>query len=192
MKRNFILILAIFITLQGLAQSKINYRGGLNFLSSSVNLAGDKFAPSLGFFVGGIYNLPVKNTKFHIRPEISFSKERFNYIAPGGKDLNINYTFNYLKLPIMAGYQLNNKLELEAGIQNSLLINSTYEQLGKKGKNYAAASSFGLGLGIRYPLENKGLILHLRYLKGLTCVCYTGEGDPEKISGIQLGIIYTK
>lgn len=190
--RLYLLTILIFVgsTLM-YAQPKIDYRGGVNFFSSSVNLAGDKFVPSLGFYLGAIYNLTVKNTKLHIRPEISYSKERLKYIAPRTTDMNIKYTFNYLNLPIIASYQLKSKLEIEGGVQYALLINSTYKQFGRL-KNYAAKTSFGLGFGLRYPIVDKGVILQARYIKGLTCVCNGLEGDPEKLSGIQLGIIYNK
>lgn len=195
MKRNFIFILFIISSIQVYAQSKINYRAGLNLFKSNVNWGGDKFYALPGFYFGGIYNIPLKNTKIRIRPEISYTKERFQYRAPIGNEWNIKFIFNYLNIPIMAGYKVNEKLDLEGGLQYALLINSNTSQRGVKYKNFPAKTSYGLGIGFRYSLHPSGIILQARYSKGLKCVCrldknYAREIDPEKISGLELGIIF--
>jgi hypothetical protein len=108
-------------------QSTFGAKGGINiagttFKDPSPFSDGDAKA-RLAFYLGVYANRPV-NDKFSIQPELLFSSQGLR-LADNGNRENWRNVMNYLNIPIMAQYKINDRFYAEAGPQIGILLSST-------------------------------------------------------------------
>ncbi len=148
-------------------------KGGLNF----ANLTGDDsdgFKGLTSFHIGGVAELRVFQN-LALQPELLFSTQ-------GAKVENEQYKLNYLSLPVMAKFYLNDALSVQAGPTFGVLLSQT--------KNVAVNDTntfdFGLAGGLEYKIIG-GLFVQGRYGVGFTDMA---KDANVRNSVIQLSIGY--
>lgn len=111
-----IVILSIALTLNA-QDIKFGAKAGANIASvtGEIESAGSRVA----FHLGGMAEIPISNELF-IQPELLFSSQ-------GYKVDNGTGTLNYINLPIMGKYFVNEELSIEAGPQIGYLLSATIE-----------------------------------------------------------------
>ncbi len=108
-------------------QPTFGAKGGINIAGTTYKdpspfSDGDTKA-RLAFYLGVYMNRPV-NEKFSIQPELLFSSQGLR-LADSGTGTNRRTVMNYLNIPIMAQYRINDRFYAEAGPQIGLLLSST-------------------------------------------------------------------
>ena len=108
------------------AQPTFGAKGGINVASTTFKdpspfSTGDAKA-RLAFYLGIYANRPV-NDKFSIQPELLFSSQGLR-LADDGSRQNRRTVMNYLNIPIMGQYKINDRFYAEAGPQIGLLLSA--------------------------------------------------------------------
>lgn len=116
MKNTYVLILMVIVMASSLnAQDiKIGAKAGVNFASVTGDIESVK--TKMGFHIGGVAEIPI-NESFYVQPELLFSSQ-------GYKLDNGTGTLNYLNLPIIGKYYVNDQLSIEAGPQIGYLLSA--------------------------------------------------------------------
>lgn len=123
------------------------------------------------------------NDKFSIQPEILYSSQGSKFKDPSDDLVSkLDYTLDYINVPIMAKYYVMDGLSVQAGPQVGFLTKSEIKLSGSKGsetidnKEFVNSIDFGLNFGIGYDLP-LGLFFDARYNLGLTKVNKNIEED---------------
>ena len=102
-----------FINVVAYSQVTFGVKSGINIATTKDIIAFPK--NKIGWYGGGFTIIPV-HAKFFLQPEIQYSSKGYGvnqrnpYNAP-----NPNYRFNYLCIPILAGYKIDKKTSLLFG-----------------------------------------------------------------------------
>ena len=161
-KISLFLVLALCYILNTQSQEvRFAVKIGPNFSSvagDGENANGDL---KVGFHFGGVWDVPF-STKFSLQPEALISREVYEY-GIGLTTRNVNST--YLRIPILAKYNLVKGFSVEAGPSIGLLIAS-------KVKDYTVRDNFktvdaAASVGASYEMD-RGLFFSARYNLGLT------------------------
>lgn len=185
---------------------KFGAKAGLNFATLTGDLEDVKGRTSFHF--GGIAEIII-NEEFAVQPELLYS-------AQGAKYDDATFALDYLYVPIMGKYFINDEFSLEAGPQFGYLLSAKLKDKssgnGGNGGNIdttsrgsqvgeVAASNedikdgvksfdFGLNIGASYILKN-GINLSLRYYLGLANGNNLEDNDGDfKNSVFQLSVSY--
>ncbi|WP_298554871.1 porin family protein [uncultured Algibacter sp.] len=111
-----IVILSLVLTVNS-QDIKFGAKGGINFASASGDIKSTGSRTALHF--GGMAEIPL-STEFYLQPELLFSSQ-------GYKVANGTGTLNYLNLPIIGKYYVNEELSIEAGPQIGYLLSATIQ-----------------------------------------------------------------
>ena len=133
MKKIYSLATIMFFALSAQAQVTLGLRGGAN-LSSITHNSEYSENPKFKFgATGGVYATIAVNKNFAIQPELLYTsqgykrKESYN-IGLTLKD-NFSLKTDYLSLPILAKYKLDNGVVFELGPQVSYLLGGQVNQI---------------------------------------------------------------
>ncbi len=127
MKRHTLLLLCIIITCSAIAQLNISIgvKGGLNF--ANVADASDiNNSSKTGYMLGG-YIGPKKRNGFGFRSEIILSRQGYNYKTNTNTG---NVNLDYLLLPQLFTLNFTKLVQLHAGGQVAILLNSNVDSTG--------------------------------------------------------------
>lgn len=175
---------------------------GLNL----ANISGDVEDNSmrLSMHIGGYYTYMISD-KFGVQPELVYSGQGTKFAeststqvvgfdpftgAPITAEVTTPeavYALDYLNIPILAKYYINESFSVLAGPQIGILMGAKYkgEDEDVDVKEFVNGTDFSLGIGLDYQLEN-GLNFGLRYNLGLTVI----ESDlPDGADGNKHGVI---
>jgi len=214
MKKNILIILILFVSISVNAQTskmKFGIKSGINISKYTPEMyVGNSrlanYQGKIGFYLGGYTNIEISN-KFKIQPELLFSSQGTkrifedisltdsNGILLGVSDIEETINESVISLPIILQYFINEKFNLESGIQLGYVINrkeeTTKDPFGLNQGNNSQSNNtnydkfdlgFNLGLGYKI-LEN--LRINTRYFLGII------ERDNSiKPSVFSLGIEY--
>lgn len=165
-------VAAMIITCTANAQEiAIGVKAGLN-LANMTDVEGASPGTRVGAHIGPFVKLPITEN-FSIIPELLYSMKGSEISESFfGVNFEVSTKLDYLDIPIMANYQLDNGLNFELGPYVAFLLSakSKVDILGvsedvdiKEGMN---SLDFGVGFGLGYRLEN-GLGFGARYNLGL-------------------------
>ncbi|WOC39955.1 porin family protein [Polaribacter sp. HL-MS24] len=214
MKKNFLIILILLANISINAQmTKMNFglKSGINMSKYTPDVyVGNsrivEYQGKIGFYIGGYSNIKISK-KFRIQPELLFSNQGTkrvfedislfdsNGILIGVSDIEETINESVISLPIILQYFINEKFNLESGIQLGYVINRKQEttkdsfglnQGNNSQNNNTNYDKFDLGfnLGLGYKISEK-LRINIRYFLGLI------ERDNSiKPSIFSLGIEY--
>ena len=170
MKKIFLTALAVFAFGSVSAQEvTFGAKAGVNFS----NFSGDAdLDGTTGFYVGGLADISFSES-FSFQPELLYSIE-------GAKDASLSY----LRLPLMAKYNLSESFSLLAGPNIGFLMGGD-EAI----KDAAKSLDYGLGLGTMYKLES-GLFFEARYNLGLANINDDENDIDIKNTNIAVGLGY--
>jgi hypothetical protein len=196
MKKNFLIILILLANISINAQTTEMTFG----LKSGINMS--KYTPDvyvgnsriveyqgkIGFYIGGYSNIKISE-KFRVQPELLFSNQGTkrvfedisvsdsNGILIGISDIEETINESVISLPIILQYFVNNKFNLEGGIQLGYVMNrkqeTTKDPFGLNQGNNSQNNNtdydkfdLGLNIGLGYKiLEN--VRINTRYFLGL-------------------------
>jgi opacity protein-like surface antigen len=167
MKTKPILLLLLFtiITFRASSQTTYGIRAGLNIANLDMGFSGLKVSTSsrIGMNLGTFVNFSLKEN-FSIQPELNFSQF-------GSKIEGVTETYNYLAIPVLGRFAINN-LGFYAGPQLSFLTSSKTPWVndnidGEEDNSRIKSTEFSANLGMDYSLNNK-IILSARYQFGLS------------------------
>ena len=180
-------VLITVITVLGLSNvnaQKIRFgaKAGLNFAFITGDNT-DNLDPITNFHFGAMTEIKVSD-KFSLQPELIYSGQGYNTNI----DSEGIIALNYLNIPLIAKYNVTERLSLEAGAQIGFLLSTKggaddYNDLFK-------TTDFGVNFGLGYKLNNR-LNFSARYNLGLTDINnIDGISDKNKNGVFQLSVGY--
>lgn len=177
-------------------------KGGVNFASITGDDT-DELKSKTGFHLGLVAELSLSEN-FSIQPEVLYSAQGAK--AEGsdtweGMTETWDYTYNldYINIPVLAKYYVTPSLNIHAGPQMSLLINSqaegeyTYDGVTESESmdlEDVKSLDFALAAGVGYQL-NMGVFFNARYNVGLSNIWDIEEENDDysqKNSVFQLSV----
>jgi hypothetical protein len=179
--KNFALIFSILILglcIKGKAQTQIGLKTGFNYVNNiirntSVATQGLEHKPRLSYHIG-VFTRIGFTEKISLNIDLLFSSKGFGFkgtagaLPPGGGSLHLNY----LNLPILFGYNINEKLTIEFGPEFGYLLSakSKFESKTIDVKwIWDNELDLGISSGLTYSLTEK-LKIGIRYTHGLYSV----------------------
>ena len=184
--KTLFLAIAFFSFTNGFSQTITpGVRTGLNF--SNWNLSG---APgveplSLGSPDAGVFATLHISTSFSVEPGITFaylgSKLKYSDVE------QVTSKLTYLQIPIVARYELKNRIAFFSGSQVSFLLKATMSENDGEKQNAKAAfrkNDFSIVSGVEYYFGN-GICIRANYTAGLTDIYAIGS---EKFTNYSYGI----
>ena len=134
---------------------------------------------------GGLVSKIDLSDQWYLQPELLYSVkggDRSKTLLPG---VHLEFTFNYLSLPLMLGLNVGNGFSFQAGpeINYLLSIRSEFGSETNTGKGDFPDLEFGVGVGAQYQI--KMLAFYARYMHSLTDIPDLHITD---INGASLGL----
>ncbi len=206
----FFTALLLFLVHTGTAQeTRFGVKGGLNYSSIVGDLTeGLKFRFS-GH--GGLFLEIDFSEKFKLQPELLYSSQGFQFstdlasIETGGSsgegnDFRTNVQLNYLTIPILGKFALNDKLDVEFGPQFGFLLNQVtkIKNLDQSTNTDADRKSsvsggfqldYGAAVGLGFQLSDE-LSVSPRFYLGLRNRLNELQGVQNYNTSIQLSLNY--
>jgi hypothetical protein len=174
LKRSIFLVATLFLTYSAFSQVGLGIKGGVNFANANVDNADSRTGYHAGIFVpirfaGGI----------GIQPEALYSSQ--------GTDIQDfgEYEFNYINIPVLLTYSFLKVLEVQAGPQFGILMNSELEGVDIKDATKSSDISIAVGAEVNLPF---GLTGGLRYNIGITDLVDDPNGFVNVSPGLQVEI----
>ncbi len=175
MKKITLLSLFVFgIMLSTQAQVGLGIKGGLNFANQDYESDGLSVSPDgrTGLHFGAFLVLNLSDN-IGLQPELLYSQKGIKFESGG---FNIEENFNYIDLPILLRYNINEMISLHAGPQLSFLL-SAEDQDGNDFDDEVSGTDLALSFGGQIDLP-AGFVGGLRYNLGLSDI-YDGPEDPS-------------
>jgi len=166
------IILAVFITALTIggvnAQATFGIKGGVNFASIlNENISGVKGRTS--FNAGFVAEIETSSsTAFQV--ELVYSGQGFKYeggTIEGELIPKDTYKLDYLNIPLVFKYYINDEFSFEVGPQVGFLLSAKTDVEGINVKDFFTDASFDLLFGFGYKFDN-GFNVNARYNLGLT------------------------
>ncbi len=212
--RNVISFFCLFLLVSTMSygQKSFGVKAGLNVSRLEVNVPYIlKVKNRFGYHLGIWKEFTTNNSKIFFRPELFYNQKGFRnsdtLTSPLTNTL-IRYQrtsiFNYLTLPLLAGYRLNSKIAIFDGPEISTLIVVRSKTKGEKAYNMRPILDYnnldlGLTAGFRYNLNAK-LSADLRYTYGFSTIMQYEVTDAQgntyapkqsRNQAAQFGLSYT-
>lgn len=135
----------------------------------------------IGWYVGGIANIPIHKNIF-LQPELLFSTKGYRYID-GAFGSTTSRRLNYIAVPILLDYKIDQKLSLLFGTEigyllSAQLIFSNNERFNIS-KNYPVKLDVGLDIGLNYKIVRR-IGIEIRYNYGFKNM-YTTDAAGNRI-----------
>lgn len=184
------------LSLSSFSQMKFGLKAGTNF--SFVAGLPYNYDMGVGLNVGVLSQITI-NKEFLIQPELLYTIKGYRVAATGthGKGY---MRYNYISVPVMAGYAVTEKLHFLLGPEFNFFTKAIGKIDNITVDNTKAYNKFelGVGVGVTY-IEVKGLGLEFRYSYGISKLSnakmYDVKGNVLQNGGghnhlIQAGLIY--
>lgn len=198
-KYSFLAVMIAFCSIPAQAQ-QVNFglKAGINVNTVKYRNTDPEMA-SIGFNAGGLAQIAVTKG-FFIRPEVQYSIKGYRFPAMGS-DGSGTVRFNYIAVPVLAGFPIGNKFAFLIGPEFGFLTKATSKfSTGSRdvssnfqkfdwgldlGGTYKITST--LGVEVRYNYGFRGLV------KGITTDengGYTGTDKDGANRVFQAGLFY--
>ncbi|QAA80593.1 PorT family protein [Aequorivita sp. H23M31] len=185
MKKIFYLLLLISsVAISQTKELTFGIVGGVNLSSFNNRSSSEDFKLNPGFFLGGIWAIPVKN-RLEFQPEALYSLE---ILDVGLVEKQGNLKASYLRFPLLMKYYIIKGWGIDAGPTPGFLLNIKTKEGGVR--DSFNLFDMALSLGTSYQTKN-GIILGARYNLGIINISKVPElGEESKINGIQISVGY--
>lgn len=186
MKKVLFSAITLLFSVLAYAQPSIGIKGGLNLANMSGDeLEDNSIRPSFHLGAYATFNF---GDKLGFQPEILYNSVGTKYTDPDGGD--VNFVLNYISIPLMLNFNVNDMIALQAGPQFSLLSSAEAKFDGGSidFKDFLKGNDFGLNFG---AMLNFGkLNATARYCLGLSNIDDTGGSGELKNGVIQISLGY--
>ncbi|MDF2157540.1 porin family protein [Algoriphagus sp. CAU 1675] len=176
-----VLILFFVLGVIGSAQAQFGLRAGL----SSANFAVTDFDATIGFHVGGYYQL--ETDLLTLEPGIQFSQKGYETINPNTNNL-ISESLSYIDIPVLVRYEVVPLLNVFAGPQAGLLAGRNYKEDGNNQTSTDPVKGYELagviGVGMKLPA---GVNFQVSYDFGVTSLNYFDTDVKNRVLKISAG-----
>ena len=151
------------VTFTSFAQIRFGARAGLNLANISGD-GDDDNAMKLGLHLGGMVHVPI-NGRLCFQPEILFSMKG----TQSKEESNFKLHLNYIDLPLMLNYRIDNGVYFEGGLTVGGLISAKakFDGDSEDVKDFFKGSDVGGAIGAGYRTHN-GFSVGLRYQAGIS------------------------
>jgi len=186
MKKVSATLLLISICSAGLYAQGLGFgiKAGANFANQNISGSGSFDTKMKVLFHGGVFVTVMFSEKLGVQPELLFSMQGCKYDITG---YDGGLTTNYLILPILVRYNINDMFSVHAGPQFGFLLSAEEEFDGDKEdiKDDFKGSDIGLAFGLEADLIAK-LGVGARYILGLSNTLDSNGsfGDAELKNGV--------
>lgn len=177
MKKLFVVMLAIILSIPAFSQLKFGIKAGLS--TNSISMADVKTLTSAGspnytveklkgatYGINGGLFMRLSISKFYIQPEVLFASSSNEYKVTNTASLVDSVKkqkFNKLEIPVMVGFKLLKFIRINAGPSASLAIGSPAQLIKDPDyKTMYSKMTFGYQAGVGLDLFKK-LTVDLRY-----------------------------
>jgi len=159
-------------------------KGGVNFASLNGDIS-DDFKNRTAFHVGMLVEMKV-STNLAIQPELLYSSK-----GATDKEYDESLKVNYIYLPVMVKYFLNDGLSIQGGPQIGVLMSAVSEVDGgnEDFKDDLKKTDLGLNFGLGYNLTNN-LNIGMRYNIGLSNINNVEGLGEVNTSTLQISLGY--
>ncbi|NHF60328.1 PorT family protein [Flavobacteriaceae bacterium TP-CH-4] len=204
------LVLSMFVPLTASSQQiRFGLKAGLNY-STIVGDLTQGINPRLSGHFGGFAEIRYSD-RFALQPELVYSSQGFQFNtdlafiegnSPGdGNDFKTAVQLNYLTIPLLADFTLNNRFAIQFGPQVGFLLNEVTKLKNFEGIDEAAIDGkqtvdgrfqldYGVAAGVRYSL-NYHWALTGRVYQGIRNRLNNGGGDVQNFNTVfQLSLNY--
>ncbi len=182
----FIGLLCFVATLKA-QHVEFGVKGGLN-VSTFHSSKGDDVNSRASVYAGGLAHIHLSR-HIAIQPELVYSSQ-------GAKqdigDNNYTWRLNYINVPVLFQYMVDNGLRFETGPQLGLLAGARVKSGGTLTdiKSSYTTADFSWGIGAGYLFVPTGLGIDARYNFGLNNIDNTGSADKLYNRVFQVGLFY--
>ncbi len=165
--------------------TRAGFKTGMNY----ANVTGDLDSSGrIRMHLGAVIEFPV-TSNFFIQAEPMYSAQGYTIEEEGVEN---NISLNYLALPIIGKFYVNNTISLETGLQIATLANASQSEEEPLDEFYNSFSNtdYSWVFGSGYKFES-GLFFQARYILGLTNINDINTLDIDfKHAMIQVSIGY--
>lgn len=172
----------------GFTQAQISggIKGGLNFANQEYSADGFSVSPdSRTSFHFGAFAVINFSDNLGLQPELLYSSKGSEFEFGGATETS---KFNYLDVPILLRYSINEMISFHAGPQVSLLM-SAEDDDGTDIKDSFTGTDLSLSFGGQVDLP-MGLVGGLRYNLGLSNILEDDAGGEVKNKVFQIYVGY--
>ena len=183
MKKLFCIVSAVIFMASFVAAQETHFglKAGVNIASANVS-PGSDYDSKVGLHIGGLAHIHL-SPHFALQPEVVYSMQ-------GGKVDDSKLKLNYINIPLLAQYMIENGFRLQTGPQLGLLVSAKTEvgdvEVDRKDNFTTTDFSWAFGAGYLFP---EGFGLDARYNLGISDVWDAGS-SKIKNSVFQVGIFY--
>jgi len=185
MKKLFCIVAAIIILSIAKAQeTHFGVKAGVNIASVEVQ-DGDDLNSKAGLHIGGLAHIHISQ-HFALQPELVFSMQ-------GGKaedDDDVKLKLNYINVPVLAQYMINDGFRLQTGPQLGFLIGAESKagdvEVDRKDNYSTVDFSWTFGAGYLFP---SGFGVDARYNHGINNISDV-SGVEVRNRVFQFGVFY--
>lgn len=175
-------VLAAFFVLfltANVAHAQFGLRSGVNI----ANFDGYDFNSRVGYYFGVYYNKPIRD-KISVEPGVFYSEKGYKATNPV-----ITENLNYIDIPVLVRYHINETFNIFAGPQGSLLLNRKYQVDGGnvvtsmdavRGYDIAGV----LGVAVKLP---RGFNVQANYDMGLVSLNYFDVNVKNRVFKVSIG-----
>jgi hypothetical protein len=164
------------------AHAEFGLKGGVNISNISIDNNGD-YNSRTGFYLGGLAHIHLTR-HFAVQPEVMYS-------AQGADFGSINRKQNYINVPVLAQWMVENGFRLQTGPQIGFLTSAKNESgdVEVDIKDQLNTVDFAWSFGASYLFPKTGLGIDARYNLGISNI-----NDDESVKArnrvFQVGAFY--
>lgn len=168
----------LFVSAQ---ETHFGLKAGLNVSSVNVSPGGD-YDSKAGLHVGGLAHIHI-SPHFALQPEVMYSMQ-------GGQTDDVKLKLNYINIPLLAQYMVDNGFRLQTGPQLGILLSAKTEdddiEVNRKDNFSTVDFSWAFGMGYLFP---SGFGIDGRYNLGINDIWDPGTAKMKN-SVFQVGLFY--
>jgi hypothetical protein len=154
MKKIIVLLLACTLAVTARSQVQVGVKGGLSIATVRYKEQNDPQMSAVGFNAGLLAKIDVTEG-FFIRPEVQYSRKGYREALIGGPGTG-TVRFNYIAVPILAGFPIGKKFQGLIGPEFGFMTKATAVFSGNKQDITDNFQHFdwGLDVGATYAITS--------------------------------------
>jgi len=168
------------------------FKAGIKFGTNINKLKGESFTEKFAFgYHAGVFSEIKLGNRWALQPEVVFNQINADTSADFREIYNITVEqiaaikLNYISIPLLVDFKLNNLIMLQGGVQYGILMNKNLDLL-QNGTAAFKKGDFSVLGGLQLKLA--GIRVYGRYVIGLQNINNLGDKDTWKSQSVQIGL----